>query len=323
VENLSKLLFELSNEDRLRILQHIDREAMNVTNLSKALGLTTQECSRHLSRLGEVGLAKKDIEGLHRIGPFGKVVLKLLLGLRFVSGHSDYFTAHSLERLPPEFTSRIGDLAHSTHVKDVMAAFYNVDRVFEEAREHIWVITDQWLLGTWVPLTTRAIERKVKVKHLEPEDRVVSPKIKEGFRAEDVEAARRGRVTGLLEERVLDRLDICLYMSEKEVAGVAFPLLDGSFDYLGFTATDERSRKWCGDLFQYYWERARNRAKVAEELYRWVTETPKASYVLKNIAAGNEIVDGEELISELESRSLVKQGKLTRLGDIVLERLPQ
>lgn len=130
-------------------------------------------------------------------------------------------------------------------------------------------------------------------------------------------------MTGLLEEKILERLDICLYMSEKEVAGVAFPFPDGRFDYLGFTATDERSHKWCRDLFQYYWERAHSRANVVEELYRWVKKRPKAINVLKKVATGKKIAYGKESISELKSMGLIKQGKLTKLGDLVYERLQQ
>ena len=100
MENLCDLLFELSNEDRLRILHQLNKEAMNVTTLSKALGLTTQESSRHVSRLGEVGLTQKDVDGFHHISPYGKLILKQLPGLAFTSQHRDYFTTHSLEHLP-------------------------------------------------------------------------------------------------------------------------------------------------------------------------------------------------------------------------------
>jgi hypothetical protein len=41
LENLCDLLFEVSNEDRLRILLQLDEEALNVTRLSRGLGLTT------------------------------------------------------------------------------------------------------------------------------------------------------------------------------------------------------------------------------------------------------------------------------------------
>ena len=57
-------------------------------------------------------------------------------------------------------------------------------------------------------------------------------------------------------EKMLERLDTYLFMSEKEVAVLAFPTLNGKFDYLGFASTDERAHKWCSDLFLHYWERA-------------------------------------------------------------------
>jgi DNA-binding transcriptional ArsR family regulator len=63
MEDLCNLLFEVSNEDRLRILLQLDKEALNATNLSKELDLTIQESSRHLSRLSRVKLIQKDVEG--------------------------------------------------------------------------------------------------------------------------------------------------------------------------------------------------------------------------------------------------------------------
>jgi len=255
LENLCDLLFELSNEDRLRILHQLNKKAMNVTNLSKALGLTTQESSRHLSRLGEVGLTKKDVNGLHHISPYGKLILKQLPGLKFTSQHRDYFTTHSLEHLPIEFVNRLGALADSTYTDDIMVAFHNTETMIQEAKEYIWVITDQYIMST-IPLFSKAFERRVKVKTIDPKRWVPPPKLKEGIRAEDAQAVWQARTTGFIKEKMLERLDIYLYMSEKEVATLAFPTLDGRFDYLGFTSTDERMHKWCSDLFQHYWERA-------------------------------------------------------------------
>ncbi len=115
---------------------------------------------------------------------------------------------------------------------------------------------------------------------------------------------------------MVERLDIYLQVSEKE-AIAAFPLMDGTFDHLGFIARDRRSHKWCKDLFQYYWERSPTRASVAEEMYGWLKKRPKAIHAFKNIAAGEEIEGGEELISELENVSLVSQGKLTFIGELI------
>jgi predicted transcriptional regulator len=64
------------------------------------------------------------------------------------------------------------------------------------------------------------------------------------------------RLSGLLEERLMEKTDLVLYMSEKGVAILALPLQGGSFDFHGFTSDDPRSHKWCSELFEYYWERA-------------------------------------------------------------------
>jgi len=48
---------------------------------------------------------------------------------------------------------------------------------------------------------------------------------------------------------------------------LAFPTLDGEFDYRGFTAEDEQSIKWCKDLFQEYWETAEPRVYISPTEY--------------------------------------------------------
>ena len=50
MKELCRMLFEAYNDGRLAILMRLDEEAMNVTGLSQALGLTTQEASRHHPR---------------------------------------------------------------------------------------------------------------------------------------------------------------------------------------------------------------------------------------------------------------------------------
>ena len=323
LENLCALFFELSSEDRLRILRQIEKEATNVSGLSRKLNLTTQESSRHTSRLSDVGLAQKDSSGLYRLTPYGELVLRQLEGLMFVSKNKVYFSSHSVGHLPRESIYRMGDLAESRYVNDISLAYYNVERLMREAEEYIWVITDHYLLST-MPLYTEAFERKVKVRTIEPQDWVVPPEIKEGFRdlpGMHWEAAERARAAGVLEEGLVERLDIYLYMSEKEVAIVCFPLLNGRFDYLGFTSADGRAHKWCKDLFEYYWKRSRSREGMAKELLEWIRNRPEAIHVLESIAAGKDITHGKDHVPELEHRFLISEGKLTILGDIVFVRL--
>ena len=256
MENLCDLLFELSNEDRLRILIQLNKEAMNVTRLSKELWLTTQESSRHVSRLGEVGLTRKDVDGYIHLTPYGELSLRQLQGQMFTAKHRDYFKSHTLEHLPSEFVSRIGELANSTYIDDVMVTIHSVEETIREAEEYIWNISVPYIASSF-PLTREAFERGVNARFIHTKDIVLPQRMREERAQSMVEhAISKARKSGRFDEKLINKIDLVLYMSEKEVAILTFPLQNGSFNFLGFTSTDEQTHKWCRDLFQYYWERA-------------------------------------------------------------------
>jgi len=253
LERLGDLLFEVSNEDRLRILNKLDEKPLKITNLSRELDLTNQECSRHVTRLGDVGLTMKDADGFHRLTFYGELVLRMVPGLAFVSEHGDYFRSHSLEMIPQEFVTRIGELKGSSYVDDVMVVFHNVERIILDAEEYVWRLTDRYLM-TALDELEEAVKKGVEVRLLEPRD-IVFPPGWNGAGPVIEEATTRGQFLN----RLLERTDVFIAMSEKEVAGISFPLRGGRFDYFGFHANDERSHRWCKELFQHYWERSESR----------------------------------------------------------------
>jgi len=259
MEAFFNVLFEVSNEDRYKILLRLVDEPMNVTQLSKILGLSLTETSRHLSRIEEVGLAIKTPVGSYEITPFGRLSLNQLQVLEFTSKHRDYFNHHSLTHLPKEFVDRIGDLKESSYNDDVMVVFSIMKRVIEEAEESIWAIIDQYPMSI-VSSARDSIRRKVRFESIEPEDWVPPTELSEEISDVERTWAFEARKYGFYDPRVLKgNVDVFLYMSEKEVALLAFPTLNGKFDYKGFNTTDETAKKWCRDLFQYYWEKARKK----------------------------------------------------------------
>jgi predicted transcriptional regulator len=305
-------MFELSNNDRFRIFHELSREATSVSTLSKELGLATQEVSRHLSRLGKVGLTRRDFDGLHQLSSHGELVLRLLPSLKFASQHGEYLNTHSLANIPEDLIMRMGDLEGATYVDDIMVGFYNVDKMVQRANEYIWTITDKYVMSSH-SLMADALKRGVSVKNLE-DTSFVPPQGPLDWEADtSVPVFVQARTDGILEERVIDGLDIYLFMSEKEVAALAFPLLEGGFDYVGFTSEDERPRSWCKDVFEFYWEKGLGREALADKLYRWVTKRPKAGRVLRSIGEGKGVID-EEWLGELENVGLVREGELTMLG---------
>ena len=255
MENLCDLLFEVSNEDRLAILRKLREESMNVTGLAKELSLTTQESSRHLSRLSDIGLARKSPEGFYFLTPYGELILNLLPGLEFVSGHSKYFSTHSHEHLPLHLLSRMGELKESVYLDDAIVALYSIEKMVPMAEEYIWSVNFPVPLSVF-PLLREAFERGVRVRMIGPKGFVVHPVVRGSLHEEDREAIFKARTSKLLEERFVEQMDVLLWMSEREVAVVALPKPDGTFDSQGFASTDERAHKWCRDLFLQYWQKA-------------------------------------------------------------------
>ncbi len=321
MELLCNLLFEVSNEDRLRILHLLHQQGMNVTQLSNALGLSSQEASRHLSRLNKTGATLKESDGKYYLTLYGKLLLTQIQGINFTSRHQQYFRDHTLDQLPRPFIHRLGELSSSAFISDIMVVFTNIETVIQEAEEYLWVITDQYLPSN-MRLHIAAYERGVRERDIEAKNWVVPKRIKESLRDEEAitQGTRHARTTGMLEERMLDHLDLYLFMSEKEVAIVAFPLTDGRFDYFGFASSDDQAHAWCREVFEHYWERAYPRLQLADELFWWIKKDPVIMRVFKQIASGVTVVQNE-VLSVLEEKFLVKEGQLTILGDHVYHRL--
>jgi len=253
LERFYDVLFELSNEDRHRILLRLDEEPLNLTNLARELELSFPETSRHVLRLSEVGLIQKDVKGSYRLTPYGEVVLKQLHELEFTSKHKDYFINHTLTDLPIEYIKRLGDLKGSKYTDDTMRFFHRIENLIKEAEEYVWFQIDEYPISALSSIE-EAIGRGVQFRIIEPEERVTGPHLSlDAF--DDIPDLARTRHTPLAEHRTLEKSDVFLFLSEKGGL-LAFPAFEGRCDYRGFNITDERSLKWCEDIFQHYWKRA-------------------------------------------------------------------
>jgi predicted transcriptional regulator len=249
-------LFELSNEDRLLILLQLKQKQVKIAHISKKLNFTVQETSRNISRLAEANLVKRRGDGSFQLTAYGENTLNLLPGFDFLSKHVNYFTSHTLSRLPHEFFCRIGDLLNCSYVDDVMLTFYEAEKMMDEAEKFLWLLSDQHLVSA-VPHIKRALENGATLRALLPKDLpfpkgYFEQKCVQEYRIVEKKAKREGR----LEERWIDRVDTPIGVSEKTNGRIFFPTVDNDFDYKGFIVTDKLSHKFCIDLFEYYWNKA-------------------------------------------------------------------
>ena len=254
MERTLDLFFELSNEYRIGIMRFLMDKPGRITTIAQEIGINNQECSRHVNRLSEAGLIVKDEGGSYRITPYGVAVLELNSGYEFLSMNKEYFITHSLSKLPDRFVARIGDLKESQLAPDVMVSISEFESVIREAEEHVWVIIDQRTPSVR-PLVARAVERGVEIRALSLVSREHYGVGKREIDETDERIILDGYIAGQALSGDIDDASVFLYMSEK-AAFIAFPLEDGSFDYIGFTTTDEKAVSLCSDIFEHCWERA-------------------------------------------------------------------
>ena len=252
MKNFNSLLFELSSTDRLDILFLLKKTPLRLSHISSKLNFTVQETSRNITRLSKTKLILKDVNGSFHLTSYGEEVLNLLSGYRFLFENRQYLGTHTLVKLPKIFRASLGLLDGCYFIKDVMTAFYNVEKMIGNAKEFVWILTDQVLAST-ISYLTKAIERGVKFRLLMPRDYVPSGDVRELVNNPIFEKASR---TGKLENRFLETIDVFLCLSENEVAAMAFPRLKGGFDYTGFRAKNEAVMEWSKTIFTYYWNKA-------------------------------------------------------------------
>jgi predicted transcriptional regulator len=228
---------------------------MKLTHLSQVLKYTPPEASRNISRLSKAKLIERDPDGVYHLSPLGEEALKLLDGYRFLSENSDYFSTHTLKNIPGEFTDRLGALVNAEQPREIMSTLSTAENMVEEAEEYVLTIADSFPVS-WIPLELESVMRGVKNRTIVPRGIELTPGMEAATRREEAVLAVRG-MRNLLEIRYVDRVDVFLMMSEKEVAGITFRTVDGGFDHMHFSGSDSRFHGWCKDLFEYYWVHSR------------------------------------------------------------------
>ena len=141
MEDLCNLLFELSSLDRMNIMKTLLETRLKLSQVSKNLDMTVTEASRHLQRLSDIQLLDKDVDGTFGPTSYGRLAIRLLSGLNFISGDRQYFIEHDILELPDELIDRIGVLSHASLNADIVRVLAHVDKMFQEADEYIWVMS--------------------------------------------------------------------------------------------------------------------------------------------------------------------------------------
>jgi predicted transcriptional regulator len=97
IDEMVKLLFDLSSTDRLTLLLEIEKQQnLRLTQLAEKIRATVQETSRHIGRLAQAKLIEKNSDGVYVLTSYGQLVLPLLSSFILLSKTRDYFLSHDI-----------------------------------------------------------------------------------------------------------------------------------------------------------------------------------------------------------------------------------
>ena len=244
METLHKLLFELASPERFKIMFELQKKSLKLSHISRKMDLTATEGSRHLQRLRETKLIQKNNEGYYSVSPFGKLILFLISSLDFVTKHQNYFLEYDVSALPYEFVSRLGELKKGELGSDIFNNIEYLEQEIRKAQKFIWIQTDQ-VLKNLIPLVLEKIKQPFEFKYISPEN-IMPP---------DTKSPIPSTLLGV-QKRVLPKVNNIVIVTD-QAAGFCLPDTSGKIDYRNIHGTDPKFRKWCEDLFLYYWNQAK------------------------------------------------------------------
>ena len=247
-QSIEEVLFAVSNQDRLKILEEISKGRKRLTQCSRLIGATNQECSRHLQRLHVQGLIEKEQMGYYEITLFGRLVMRCTRAIEFIARHKDTFLTHELSYFLSSFVDRIGELSERIFVDSISMVLRDIENAMVQASEFLWLMSDQPIV-TGESIAKSALTKVIPVRLITTNliDKSELSIIKE-------------KLGSMAEIGTLNDVHVAMVINE-QAAGFCLPDLSGKVDFrTGFAGTDVQFIQWCSELYQYYWERSRKRA---------------------------------------------------------------
>ncbi len=254
-EESEKTFIELSNSQRLQIINALKNASMNLTLLAKHLGITMQEAHRNFNRLMDAGIVSRDSNGSYSLTTFGNTIMTQIPSINFLSKNRNYFSDHYFENLPMKFVQRIGSLDNSNFITGLVAVIEEIKELYRQSQEYIYGMIPQVPLDLMEVAAKTVMDRKIKFNYILPKNAVIPKKGKDFLNEINYQELLK---SGLVERKMINEVRVSVVLNEKR-ALVMFPSIKGETDMNGAfsNSTNRENNKlfheWCLDYFRYSW----------------------------------------------------------------------
>jgi len=239
---ITDLLFEISSEERLRILHLLEDEPKKLSDLAKILDITTSETSRHLSRLVDKGTIEKNNNGEYCLNGYGNLLIQMTSYYEFLVDKREYIQTHDLSVLPSGFITQLGNLKDSMIVNGVYQVMDVQMAAVTESKERIWIVSPEPYRQIGSVLDEK-IASGIDVRII-LEDKGPDTHTHKHMAGLDVKYFRTLLTVPILVGVFDDR------------GGVCFPDKSGKVDLsVMISGISEEFYSWISEVFQYYWNK--------------------------------------------------------------------
>jgi predicted transcriptional regulator len=254
-EESERTFIELSNSQRLQIINALKNSRMNLTLIAKHLGITMQEAHRNFNRLMDAGIVTRDSNGSYSLTTFGNTIMTQLPSINFLSRNKNYFSDHYFADLPMKFVQRIGSLDNSKFIQGLVAVIEEIKELYRLSEEYIYGMIPQVPLDLMEVAVKTVTDRKIKFNYILPKNAVIPKKGKDFLNEINYQELLK---SGSIERKMIDEVKVSVVLNEKK-ALVMFPSIKGETDMNGAFSKgiDKDNNKlfheWCLDYFRYSW----------------------------------------------------------------------
>jgi predicted transcriptional regulator len=254
-EESERTFIELSNSQRLQIINALRNSRMNLTLIAKHLGITMQEAHRNFNRLMDAGIVTRDSTGSYSLTTFGNTIITQLPSINFLSKNKNYFSDHYFADLPMKFVQRIGSLDNSKFIQGLVAVIEEIKELYRHSEEYIYGMIPQVPLDLMEVAVKTVTDRKIKFNYILPKNAIIPRKGKHFLNEVNYQELLK---SGSIERKMIDEVKVSVVLNEKKSL-VMFPSIKGETDMNGAFSSgmDKDNNKlfheWCLDYFRYSW----------------------------------------------------------------------
>jgi predicted transcriptional regulator len=254
-EESERTFIELSNSQRLQIINALRNSSMNLTLIAKHLGITMQEAHRNFNRLMDAGIVTRDSSGSYSLTTFGNTIITQLPSINFLSKNKNYFSDHYFADLPMKFVQRIGSLDNSKFIQGLVAVIEEIKELYRHSEEYIYGMIPQVPLDLMEVAVKTVMDCKIKFNYILPKNAVIPRKGKDFLNEINYQELLK---SGSIERKMIDEVKVSVVLNEKKSL-VMFPSIKGETDMnAAFSSgmdkdNDKLFHEWCLDYFRYSW----------------------------------------------------------------------